>query len=169
MDRDWSGAGEYKEIVEIGAIKIATDQLTEIDEFDIYVKPTKNPELSNFFINLTGITQQTLNQKGIQFSEAIRKFATWAGEIPLFSYGMDHEVLRANCELLKILFPFHEEKFHNIKDIFEKHGIATNSYMSSTIIEAFSKKSKERAHNALGDARTILDALRELARLGTSH
>ncbi len=164
MDRGWSREGEYREVVEIGAIKVETNKLIETNKLDLYVRPEKNPKLSNFFITLTGITQVTLDQKGISYPEAIQKFAAWTEETPLFSFGMDHDVLRANCELLEIPFPFKEERFHNIKDVFSKYGIAADQYMSSTIVEAFGKKSKEQAHNALGDARTILAALRELAK-----
>ena len=54
MERNWSGPGEYKEIVEIGAVLVETDNFSEVDTFSAYVKPVKNPKLSELFINLTG-------------------------------------------------------------------------------------------------------------------
>ena len=54
-ERNWTGLGEKREIVQIGAIKLSYDDgLTEIGMFDCYVKPQFSPILSDYFTNLTG-------------------------------------------------------------------------------------------------------------------
>lgn len=162
MERKWSGPGEYKEIVEIGAVLVETEDFSELDTFSVYVKPVKNPKLSELFINLTGISQRTVDEKGIGFPEALQRFFAWSGAHDLYCYGHDGEVLEGNAELITIPFPFERLRFHNIKELFKHHGIPADNYMSSTIVRAFGKEPSRRGHSALNDARTILDGLRLL-------
>lgn len=162
MERKWSGPNEHKEIVQIAAIKVSAGKLKELDSFSLIIRPAINPELSSFFTNLTGLTQEKINQEGIDFKTAINRFVAWSENLPLYSFGRDGNVLEKNCELLGITFPFDRERFHDIRDYFKKHGIAAENYHSGTIITAFGKKTKRRGHDAVNDARTILDGLREL-------
>ena len=39
QDRHWMGDGEYKEIIEIGALKINFPDFTVVDKFNIYIRP----------------------------------------------------------------------------------------------------------------------------------
>lgn len=67
---------EYnKEIIEIGAVKVSNGII--IDEFDVFVKPIGNPNLSDFCKNLTHITQEDVNN-GLAPNEAIKSFYKWA-------------------------------------------------------------------------------------------
>ena len=53
--RSWSAPGEYREIVQIGAVKLdGGNALGERDSFDVLVRPPRNPVLSDYFIALTG-------------------------------------------------------------------------------------------------------------------
>ncbi|MFB6100790.1 MAG: exonuclease domain-containing protein [Candidatus Nanohalobium sp.] len=45
--------GEYMEIIQIGAVKVETESMEEIDRFNRFVKPQINPELSDYIKNLT--------------------------------------------------------------------------------------------------------------------
>ncbi len=164
QERKWSGPGEHREIVEIGAILADTENYQELDSFTIFVKPKKNPILSEYFIKLTGITQEKVDQEGIDFPLAIKKFSEWAENFHLYCFGSDLKVLQENCELSGIELPFSTEYFHNLRDTFSSYGIASENYMSSTIVEAFGEKPKREGHDALNDARTLLDGLRLLAK-----
>ena len=75
QERNWSKENEYKELVQIAAIKIKKTQKTLklVKKINIYVKPKKNPQLSDYFINLTNISQETIDKKGIKFKEAMKK------------------------------------------------------------------------------------------------
>jgi len=90
---NWSRPNEYREIVQIGAILVDTKQLSEIDNINLFVKPVKNPILSEYFTNLTGIKQKDIDENGIYFKEATLKFFSWCGSYPIYSYGGDEE----NC------------------------------------------------------------------------
>src|SRR6185436_17519590 len=87
--RNWSGPGEYREIVEIGAVLIDTKDFSEIDFIDLYLRPAKNPKLSDYFIELTGITQETVDTKGMNFRDALKRFAEWSKEYQFYSWGND--------------------------------------------------------------------------------
>lgn len=162
QERKWSGSNEYREIVQIGAVKIDTNTLQELDSFLCFVKPIKNPKLSDFFITLTHITQNEVDEKGISFAYAVQKFFEWSEELNIYSFGADGIVMEENSALLQILFPFDAKRFYNIKNVFQAHGIPTENYMSSTITEAFGKKSPFVGHDALNDSRTIVEGLKLL-------
>jgi len=164
QERDWGNPGEHREIVQIGAILVKTDKnsFPEIDGFDILVKPKINPTLSDYFINLANITQKEVDKEGFDFSEALKKFYQWSKLYPLYLFGGDETVIIENCKLLDIKFPFKISRFFYIRDIFEKFGIPARNYTSGTIVKAFGKEPKRKAHDALNDVRTIIEGLRLL-------
>ncbi|MDP3727161.1 MAG: 3'-5' exonuclease [bacterium] len=161
--RGWSGPNEYRELVEIGAIKIASEDLAEFGAFDVFIRPERNPVLSDYFIQLTGITQATVDAEGVELETALRDFKDWCGGLPLYSYGTDEQVLIENCALQGVSFPFPVDQFSDVRTVFQRRGIPAERYMSSTIVRAFDMEPARRAHRALNDARTILDGLRLLA------
>ena len=167
--RRWSGPNEYRELVEIGAIKVAPEDLTELAAFDVYIRPEKNPILSDYFIELTGITQATVDAEGVPLKTALRRFAEWCGNLPLYSYGADERVLIENSGLAGITFPFDAGQFSDVRTVFQRRGIPAERYTSGTIVAAFGVKPVRRAHNAANDARTILDGLRLLGRRDTAY
>ncbi len=162
LERKWSGPNEYREIVQIGAVKINTANLSSIDIFSVFIKPVKNPLLSDYFTSLTGITQKDVDIGGLSFAEAHEKFYRWSDGLDLYSFGTDGEVLAENCKLFNITPLFEQRRFYVIKEIFKAHGIPADNYMSSTIIEAFGHKKTREGHNALNDALTIVDGLKLL-------
>jgi len=163
LEYHWSRPNEYREIVQIGAILVDTKQLSEIDNINLFVKPVKNPILSEYFTNLTGIKQKDIDENGIYFKEATLKFFSWCGSYPIYSYGGDEENIEENCGFSGIPFPFNRSKFYDIKDLFKNNGVPVDRYQSGNIIEAFGKKATLRNHNALNDSRILLDGLRELS------
>lgn len=64
------------EIIEIGAVLVERDQLQIIDEFQTFIKPTKNPILTDFCKELTSITQKDIDSAPI-FPIAIAEFKNW--------------------------------------------------------------------------------------------
>lgn len=166
IQREWSGPGEYREIVQIGAIKLETSVFTEVDSFNVLIKPVKNPVLSGYFVNLTRITQEAVDRDGVTLNEALDRFFMWSRDLPLYSWGNDAGVVSENADLLKINFPFREDQFHDIRPVFSEAGVAVKDYMSSTIPSAFGKPLLHEAHDALNDARSIADGLRGLKEAG---
>lgn len=159
QERKWSGPGEQKEVVQIGAILADTTNFSELDHFTIFVRPKINPVLSDFFTKLTGITQSTVDATGVSFKEAMRLFVQWSCDYQFWSYGADARILSENCDLAGVLFPFTSDRFHNLRDLFRSHGIDDTKYMSSTIVRAFGVEPSLRGHDGLNDARTLVQAL----------
>ena len=63
---------QRKEIVQIATIKVDLSTLEVKDEFNVFVKPTYNPILSDYFINLTGITNKKIAQEGYHLMMPIK-------------------------------------------------------------------------------------------------
>lgn len=159
QERRWSGPNECREIVQIGAIKVDTETLTEIDSYARFIKPMLNPTISDYLMELTGISQESVTA-GKDFPEAIREFKDWCGSLTAFSFGRDGEVIDENCHIhIAMENPFSEGQLRNLRHYFEQKGISTQGYNSSTFTRAFGKEPERRGHDALNDARTILDAL----------
>lgn len=165
MERGWNGENEYREIVNIGGIKVNTKTFEEIDSFTVFVKPKINPELSEYFIKLTGITQECIDMHGVVYSKALEMFDEWVGMSHAYSYGGDEKVLKENCDLLGISFPC-KNIFFDVRHIFLRNGIQVEKFHSGNIVEAFGQTSTRSEHTALNDARTILDGLRLLSASG---
>lgn len=158
-DRNWTGEGEHREIVQMGAIIVENSSLRETNYFLRLVKPKINPELSAYFTTLTNITQSDVDAQGVSLEQALQEFKAWCGDYPLYSYGKDGEIVIENCALLQIPCPFSEAQFHDIREFFKTHGVPTQQYMSSTVVRAFGGKPARTGHDALNDARLVLDAL----------
>ncbi len=162
QERGWDGITEFKEIVQIGAVCINKDTLVEQSFFSVYVKPIRNPKLSQYFTNLTGIGQESIDSEGENFEKAMIRFANWAGERPLYSFGGDEGELKNNCLLLEVPFAMDTRHFFEAKKIFLNAGINLTGLTSGTVVRAFGVEPKEPAHNALADARSIAEGLRLL-------
>ena len=64
----WSNKGEYREIIEIGAVLSSEKKKFKvIKEFNLLVLPSINYNLSNYITKLTGISNKDLKEKGISF------------------------------------------------------------------------------------------------------
>ncbi len=171
--RGWSGENEYMELVQIGALKVVKTSKTIkiVKKFNIYIKPKKNPELSEYFTNLTGITQNTLYKKGVTFNEAMKQFYNFCKtknniKLPMFSYGNDYGVIKYNLKLNSInkksRFYKWEKKFYDIRPIFDFY-VDTSKYSSGTIYKAFDIDSKNaNVHNALWDCKSIFYSLKHI-------
>ena len=86
MFRIWLAGQSKKEIVQIAALKVSSD-FKVLAELNLLCKPIINPVLSDYFINLTGISNKDIAPKGISFPEAFMKFKKFAGNLNCFSHA----------------------------------------------------------------------------------
>lgn len=168
--RDWSGPGEEMEIVQIGAVKLdGACGLAETGGFEVLVRPHINPGLSDYFTGLTGITQAMVERDGIAFADALAGFAAFVGADTdaVLSFGMDPDVLAANCRLNHVAFPFAPDLFRNVAPALAAAlDAAAGSFSSSELPRLAGFAAPGAAHNAIGDARAIAEALRILRARG---
>ena len=168
--RDWSGPGEHREVVQVGMALVETKDFTELTNAKYLVKPKINPVLSQYFINLTNIKQAEVDENGVDFQTFLNEFSRFCADFELHCFDnrvdgsrlFDRDVLMENCELLGIEFPFKPERFHNVNEIFHKHGYTVKQ--SGAAPEAFGLKIPARPHDALNDVRGLVVGLRELSR-----
>lgn len=161
QERNWSRKNEEKELVQIAGLKIKKLKTTikVIEKINIYIKPKINPVLSQYFINLTGIKQITIDKKGITFKEALRIFYKFCKNLNIYSYGNDYHIIKENLKLnklpLKSKFYTWEKKFYDIRNFF-KSFIDVNKYTSGTLYRGFQlKPTKVDIHNSLWDSTSI--------------
>ena len=165
-ERNWSLPNEDREIIQIGAVKIeTTGDMREVDSFQILVRPLKNPILSDYIVNLTEITQEKVEKEGILFPLALSRFINFIGEHPIdiLSNGGDEEVIEENCQIHNIPFLSIFKKSTDLRIFFsEVLGISRKNCTSGMLPELFGLNNHEKQHDALGDARSISQALRYL-------
>lgn len=161
MVRNYDKPNEHREIVQIGAIKVSTKDFTELETFEIFVKPEINPILSDYFKDLTKITQEQADN-GLGFQEALSQFKNFIGSTPCYSFGGDESVFHENCELLQLEYPLTDDQFFDMRQYFISHGIDATKYSSGSITEAFGVPRPVGQHNALVDCRSMIDGLKLL-------
>jgi len=167
--RRWSEPWEHREIIQIAALQVDLNQdVAEVSHFNRLIRPERNPLLSDYIINLTGISQKTVDANGGRFSDAFEAFYEFCegGKLPLYSWGDDPGVLRENCVLSDIPFREFPAGFHDIRDPFEAAGIDTHGYTSGTVHQAVGASFDQAAHNALNDVRSLAVTIRKLRREG---
>lgn len=174
QEHGWHGR-QKREIVQIAAIKVSND-LRVLDTFNILCKPVINPTLSEYFENLTGITNQKIQRKGISFEKAYKKFKKFAGDVPCLSHGYggkwddycDGEIILENLKLYKIQ-DSKNLNYHNISawliPEYKKIRLHEHPKNSGKIAKTLKMDSKIKdmgidEHNALYDSYSILMGLR---------
>lgn len=169
QDRGWDGPDEYREIYDIGAVLVTGDDFTMQETYHQLVKLEIVPTLPAFSTKLTGITQTQIDADGIPFSEMVPAFKRFAGDRPIYCWGIDGERLAENCELKKVPNPFPATQFRNMRDVFSAQGVPADEYMSSTIVQYFGEVNTHTAHQGLDDAQNIVEALRLLQERSTEN
>ena len=164
MERNWSGESEHRELVQIAAQKISLQQRKVLDSFECLVKPTINPQLSKYFVDLTAITQSVIDQQGVSFKNALDEFLAWIGDCQAYSYSMraddyaDADVLRENCTLNNISKSL-PDQFGNLHNVFSSHGVDTTGYNSGRLYQAFGLDLAGHEHNAMFDVHSLVQSL----------
>jgi len=165
--RRWSGQGEYFEVVQIGAIILELEpNLTEVAAFEVLTRPEFNPVLSEYFTELTGITNADLDTGAVSFGAGFDQFVQFcAGTNRVVCNGWDYRALHDNCTWRGVDWPFDAGSFGNLRPLFEKRvGAANNAAWSSNIPESLGLPAPGGAHTGLGDVRAIAIALRTMLR-----
>ena len=173
LENNWNREGEFKEMVQIAGFKVEKkgNSLEIIDSIDIIIRPKINPKLSNYFTNLTGLTQDKIDNEGISFKDGIKKFYQFSKnnnkKIKLFSYGNDFLELNENFDYYnfpeKSKFRNWSKYFFDVKEVFAPF-VNVNKFSSGTIFQSFNIASDKKidVHNSLWDSYSILISLNYL-------
>lgn len=169
MERAWKGPGEHKEIVQIGAVVLDAATLEERRAFAVLVRPVKNPVLSDYFVELTRITNERLAEEGLHFETAVTRFVELAGDRPLYCYGRDDRIIAANAALLGKPKLWPDLATFNLKQWLMEVGVPLAGVSSGTLAAHVGAASQGRAHDALIDARSLAEAARYLVARGAPN
>lgn len=169
MQHRWTRPGEFREVVQIGAVKLSPRDLRQIDEFDMLVVPRLNPMLSPFFSELTGITNDDLARRGVDFITAFRAFLDFAGSGPVWAFGRDDLVLEGNLRLCGWQRQMSLPPYTNVVLWLLEQGIDMRGKHACDVAEAAGAEFSGRAHNALADARGVAAGIRALVEKGAPN
>ncbi len=174
QEHGWHGR-QKREMVQISAIRVSND-LRVLDTFNVLCKPVINPVLSDYFVQLTGITNKQIQSKGIAFKNAYRKFKKFVGKSQCLSHGYggkwddkcDGVIIQENLKLYNMPID-NDIIYHNISawlmPEYKKARLRECPKNSGKIAKILHMDSKIKTlgideHNALYDSYSILMGIR---------
>ncbi len=177
LENGWCGH-QKQEIVQIAAIKV-DDNFNVTGELNLLCQPKINPQLSDYFMNLTGITNEDVAAKGVDFATAYAQFKAFVGTDVCYSHGWngafedagDGEIIAENLRL-NHLSQDASIKYRNLaalfKKAYQKHNIHITTQSSGQICKILGLQSQLDnlhldEHNALYDVYSILCGIRYFA------
>jgi inhibitor of KinA sporulation pathway (predicted exonuclease) len=148
-----------QETIEIGAVK--TNEYGEVlGQFNRFVRPVINPNLSFFCRKLTSIDQVTVN-RAAQFAEVIEDFQEWVGiyddeEHLLCSWGnFDKTQLIRDAELHDLEFDWIEDFHINLKKQYHEIKRWRNYKGLKRVVEHEGFEFTGIYHRAISDAQNL--------------
>ena len=162
-ERGWSEPWEARELIQLAAVRVELRQqkLVIAQSFNELILPIKNPILSDYIVELTGIEQSVLNEMGIDFVSAMLSFHQFceSGKLACYSWGPDAGVLQENCLLHRWQCPDFSGGMHDIKAGLLRQGLDIGHLCSGELVGALGIPLEGHVHNALHDVRSISAAL----------
>lgn len=151
------------ETIEIGAVKIENKQI--IGEFQSFIRPVVNVELTNFCKTLTSITQNDVDNAEL-FSVVLDNFLQWCydgitnkDDVLFCSWGFyDRHQLEKDCERYKINSNFisnHISLKHQFHNVDKKHTISTKGMGMSKALRILNIPLEGVHHRGIDDAKNI--------------
>ena len=167
----------HRELVQLAAIKLQAGQgYREAAQFSMIAQPLINPKVSEFFSDLTGITQMQIDAEGIPAEQVLENFKTFCGESKtrIVSNGQDINILAETAGLQGWRLPIPNNQFGNIRPAMHQaietelgHAVIWENYPSGRAYELLDLNIQSDAtHNALHDVLSLASTCLELERRG---
>ncbi|MGN6516451.1 MAG: exonuclease domain-containing protein [Rhizomicrobium sp.] len=169
MAARWLRPGEFREVVQIGAVKVDPVTLDPLGEFEVLIRPRINAGLSEYLERLTGITNTALAARGIDFAQAYRSFIAFAADAVIVSFGRDDRVLLHNIDLYGLTDLPPLPRHVNIVPWLNAHGIATEGHHACDVARLCGAVFEGTEHDALDDARSLAAGARALLAKGVPN
>jgi inhibitor of KinA sporulation pathway (predicted exonuclease) len=155
MAHRWLRPGEFKEIVQIGAVKVDALTMQVVGAFDAFVRPRINAALSPYFETLTGISNDALEASGIDLADALDRFAAFCGRDTTSAFGRDDLVVVENIRLYGLRDIAPSGDFVDLRSWFRSNGLDSRGLHSCDIGPKLGVPFEGHNHNALADSRSI--------------
>ena len=169
MAHRWSRPGEFTEVVQIGAFKVDAHTFAVEGELDLLVRPRLNPVLSDYFVGLTGITNEELAARGMDFADAYRAFLEFADGVPIFAFGRDDLILVANVGLYGLKDAAPTPPYSNIVPWLIENGIDPRGRNACDVGPLAGVAFRGQKHNALADSYSVLSGIEALVARGARN
>lgn len=143
----------HGEIIQIGAVRLLENG-TVADEFQVLVRPKYYKKLNSRVSKLTGLRDSRLQEEGLPFPEALRRFRDWIGGDCIFlTWGFDDITILEDNILLHDDEPDWITQWYNAQMMFNAQtGCGTSQKALSSAMELIGIQPCRPAHDALGDA-----------------
>jgi inhibitor of KinA sporulation pathway (predicted exonuclease) len=163
--RNWSLPWEEREIIQIAMLALEADTLKPINHFSCLVKPTINPELSDYISKLTGITQSAIDHEGLNLKNALgasEEFMDGFGQnAQVVSNGPDGQIICQNALLVNLAFPKAFQNCQSIGPYLRKYiSIFRRGHCTGDLPDLIGRPLEGHRHNALYDVHALAIALR---------
>lgn len=165
MARRWMAPGEYKEVIQIGAVKVDAG-FAPIETLDLLVVPRLNKVLSPFIEKLTGITNAAVAERGIDFAEAFTAFAHFAGPLPIVSFGRDDLVLLDNLRLYGLRDVPPMPAFLDVRHWLKDNGMDVRGMHACDVGPAAGVPFQGQTHDGLCDALSLASGIQAMIARG---
>jgi DNA polymerase III alpha subunit (gram-positive type) len=173
LDRCWHGIDDQLPVlIQIGAYRVKHEAgLPTVDEMLSFITPIgRNGEpirLNKYFCDLTGITQEKVDNDGRHPTEAISEFHKFVGNCNMYSYGDDIvDTFLPTCFAIDIKCPFDLHQAKDARHILRQAGVTEaeiSTNRSGSIAHHFGVYLEQHhEHDAKDDARSLLEAFRYL-------
>ncbi len=169
MERRWLAPGEFREIVQIGAVKVDVVTLELLETFECLVRPRLNPVISDYLNNLTGVTNDALVARGLDFATAYGRFIAFAKGATIAAFGRDDLVLKENLALYGIRDAVPLPTYINIIPWLFENGINPRGKHACDVAALCGASFEGREHDALDDARSVAAGIRALVGRGARN
>ena len=167
MAGHWLAPGQFREVVQIGAVRLQAATLAEEAAADILIRPRLNPRMSGYFETLTGISNARLAQNGVDFLEGYTHFLAFAAGSDTFAFGRDDLIFGENIRLygLRDLPP--SPRYGNAAPWLRSRGL--NPRHAGDVAELAGVELAGQKHDALFDARSVAAGIRALVNAGAPN
>lgn len=157
-----------QEIIEFPAHMVDVKQKKIVSSFHEFVKPKTNNKLSEFCVNLTGISQSVVDNSD-SFPDVLDKFEIWFhnfikdNNITSFALATDgpwdmSHFFASTCKLYNIAYPSYAKRWINIRKVFSSH-YKTQQLSLDQMLAYLGIEFEGRKHSGYDDAINIANTL----------
>ncbi|MEM8973515.1 MAG: 3'-5' exonuclease [Pseudomonadota bacterium] len=149
------------ETIEIGAVVVETKQFQIVTEYQCFIRPVRNPVLTDFCTELTGISQAMVSDAG-SFFEVFGAFEDWIGQsaatAAFCSWGAyDRRQLEQDCAMHGR--PYTMPPHANLKELFSVRQNSKKRFGMARALQLCGVELAGQHHRALDDAKNIAQLL----------
>lgn len=148
LDIETDGLDPFEDnIIEIAALRIGPG---DSEEFQRLIKNER--KLPNEIVQLTGITDQVLEQEGRELSDVLKEFIEFIGDLPVVGYNLVFDMDFINAKLRHINQPAIKNWKIDLLALVKKEKMFLKSYKLEDVLVVY-EIDEPVTHRALGDAR----------------